>query len=120
MSQRVTGEMVKEIIDTTLTADEIHPFIQAATLIVDQLTELSYTEDLQREIERWLSAHFVAIRDARTTSVGFGDATASFEGKTGMGLEHTRYGQQAMILDFKGRLAQIMARRRPAEVKTIA
>lgn len=118
MATRATEAMVKEIIDTDLTAEQVTPFLIAAnTMVTDLLTGESYTTLTLKEIERWLAAHFVAVRDPQITKEKIGDAQADYEGKTGMGLQSTRYGQQVMILEHHGILAT--SGKRPAEVKTL-
>lgn len=109
MANRCTGVEVKEIIDTTLTEVQITPFITAANLTVTDIlggsTVLSAAQ--LKEIERWLAAHFVAIRDPRISAEKTADAGATYHGKTAMGLDHTPYGQQAKMLDTTGALANI-------------
>lgn len=110
MSSRVVGSEVKEIIDTELTDDQVEPFIQAATLLVDSY--LSNKTDLStamlKEIERWLAAHFIASSvDPREQVVRVGTIEVNLEGTTGQGLFFSRYGQQAMLLDVTGTLKRL-------------
>lgn len=105
---RVTDDQVKEIIKTTL--EDVTPFIKTAnTLINDVLAEdiedgnVSAAELIQ--IELWLSAHFVAIREPRAMSRSTGESSVKYHGQTGKGLESTPYGQQVMIIDSTGKLA---------------
>lgn len=104
MADRVTGAEVKEIFDTDLTAAELAPFITAANLTVTKLvganTDLSDAQ--KKEIERWLSAHFAAIRDQIEVSKVVGAAQTKFQGKTEMGLDFTSYGQMVKVLDTSG------------------
>lgn len=121
MTARASEAMVKDIIDTDLTNEQIAPFLAAAnTMVTDLLLDESYSTSTLKEIERWLAAHFVAVRDPQVTQEKIGDVQATYEGKTGMGLKSTRYGQQAMMLDHHGILARVAAGKRPAEVKTIS
>ena len=110
---RVTPAEVKEIIDTSLTGDELNPFINAANnLIQSKLLNLGLgTQDLI-EIEKWLSAHFVAIYDPRveSESVG-GEWQTKYQGKTDMGLKSTTYGQMALTLDWTSTLATLGLKR---------
>ena len=118
---RATEAEVKEIIDTELTDEQVTPFLRAANLLVTEvLSDEGYGTSLLAEIERWLAAHFVAIRDPRISKEKIGDADATYQGKTGLGLNHTSYGQQVMILDVHGKLAEIAESKGPAEVKAIA
>lgn len=117
---RVTEAEVKKIISTTLTDEEVTPFLSSANvLITDVLTDEGYGDATLKEIEKWLAAHFVAIRDPQVAKEKIGDVDAAYQGKTGLGLNHTSYGQQVMILDHHGKLAEIAQSKGPAEVKTI-
>ena len=66
-------------------------------------------DDLLTEIEKWVAAHFVAsTREQQASEVGAGDGVEStFQGKTGMGLTATFYGQNAVSLDTSGVLANL-------------
>jgi len=120
MSFRATEIEVKEIIDTTLTDEEITPFLKAANqLITDLVSDVGYSSGTLREIERWLAAHFVAVRDPRVAKEKIGQAQADYHGKSGMALDFSPYGQQVMVLEHKGRIAAAMKAKRPAEVKAI-
>lgn len=118
---RVTGAEVLEIFDTTLLASELTPFITAANLIVtDVLADAEYSDALEKEIERWLSAHLAAIRDPRVKQESYGSgASQGFHGGSSEGLGHTPYGQQVLILDYKGYFAAIQNTRRRAELKAL-
>lgn len=117
---RATEAEVKEIIDTTLTDEQVKPFLTAANLLVtDVLSKEGYGDAILKEIERWLAAHFVAIRDPQMAKEKIGDVNATYHGKSGLGLNHTPYGQQVMILDHHGKLAEISSSKGPAEVKVI-
>ena len=118
---RATNAEVKELIDTDLTEEQINPFLEDANLLVSAVCgSEGYSNDLMKRIECWLAAHFVAIRDPRIAKEKIGDADATYQGKTGLGLQHTSYGQQVMILDHHGKLAEVSEARKPAELKVIA
>ncbi len=106
---RVTDAEVKEIITTSITTTA---HITAANLLVtEHLASKNISDALLKEIERWLAAHFVAMTDPREheVSVGTYEARAVFEGRTAMGLDHSRYGQQVKLLDPSGTLMNIGA-----------
>lgn len=107
MADRVTQAEVLAIIDTD-TAD-ISAFITAANLLVTaKLADEDLGDDLLKEIERWLSAHFVCALDPRSKAEKIGDASVTYENaSTGEGLKSTRYGQQVLLLDTSGTLAQL-------------
>ena len=106
-NRRVTSDEVLEIIDTDLT--NITPFISAANIIVtDRLGSAGIGSELLKEIERWLAAHFLAVREPNVKSETVGGASATYETSVlGKRLEGTSYGQQVLILDPTGSLAQL-------------
>ena len=105
----VTEEEVHEIIDIDSSVTSIDPFITVAHLIVENVIGSSpiMTNEMLKEVERWLSAHFVCIRDPRATSEGANGLSISYEGQPGKFLQSTRYGQQACLLDLSGSLANL-------------
>ena len=118
---RATEAEVLQIIDTTLTSEEVTPFLSAANLLVSSIcVDVGYSDDLLEEVERWLTAHLIAVRDPRVSKEKIGDANVEYHGRSGLGLDHTPYGQQVKILEYQGKLAELDTKKRPAEVKTIA
>ncbi len=106
MSARVTDAEVREIIDIDVSITNITPFITIANLLVtDKLSDSGLSVEMLKEIERWLSAHFVAIRDPRVKSESIGGISTSYRGTTGEGLKSTLYGQQVIMFDTTGTLA---------------
>ena len=113
---RVTGSDVKEIIDTDL--DDVDAYISAAEEIVTaRLGDSTVLGTSQlKEIERWLTAHLIAMsnrdRGARDVDAeGTLDAKVTYAGKTGMGLNATRYGQMVLALDTTGKMASSGSKR---------
>ena len=101
---RVQTADVKKIIATELV--DLSVFIQTATVQVDEIAALgTLSAAVLKEIERWLAAHYAAMRVRQDVKVTMGDASHTYAGKTGMGLQSTRYGQQAVLLDTSGTLA---------------
>lgn len=114
---RCTGVEVKEILDTVLTEDEVIPFITAANLVVtDMLSSSSLSTAMLKEIEKWLAAHFVAIRDPRISRENTEEVSATYHGKSDMGLDHTPYGQQVRLLDTTGAMTNLGKRKASVEV----
>lgn len=94
---RVTATEVKEILSTTLTDDQVLPFIISANILVTNYCTGTAAE--KKETERWLAAHFLALREDDFQSKSIGGASASRRNiPLGEGLKSTRYGQHAMIL----------------------
>lgn len=105
---RTTQSAVSLIIeiDPSVNGGDITPFIETASSLVDDVcAPLAYSDTKLELIERWLTAHFYSVRDARTVSETVGPIAAKYEGQTALYLAHTRYGQQALMLDYKGGLA---------------
>lgn len=105
---RTTAELVEGIIEVDSTIP-VTPFIEAANAIVTRVLA-SFTEyndeDLEL-IERWLSAHFYAIRDPRVTSESAAGLGQSFQHREGLIFQSTQFGQMALVLDTSGRLAAL-------------
>jgi len=104
---RVSSSEVQEIVSNpnsvTLTA-----FITAANILVTKvLGDSGLDADHLKEIERWLAAHFFCVRDPRAAAKGVSNSSVTFQGKTDLGLKHTSYGQQVLILDTTGKLAEL-------------
>lgn len=91
------------------TSIPIDPFITTANLMVDWLdskdTDSELSDALLLEIETYLAAHFYTLKDQRMSFQMTGAASASYQGKFGMGLHLTDYGQMAMVLDVTNNLA---------------
>lgn len=117
---RTTGTLVAGIIEVDPAVD-LTPFIMTATVLTTTACGgHGYSDDgvnSQMEIiERWLAAHFYAIRDTQLTFAKAGTANVGFQTKLGLGLRLTSWGQQALILDTSGSLAAI---ENSAEVKKV-
>jgi len=108
---RTTYAAVIKIIesDVTITTD-MGPFIETANMLITKVcTDYDETVDLiQLElIERWLSAHFYAIRDQRRDTEKAGPVSEKVQYKVDLHLDQTIYGQQAMLLDTSLALAAL-------------
>ncbi len=99
---RVTDDEVKAIIATDL---DTNAFIETATLIVDdQLSSRGFSVSRLKQIELYLAAHFTTLRERQLVSEKFGNAAETYQGKTGMNLQSSNYGQTAIVLDISGSL----------------
>lgn len=120
MANRVTEAEVRMIceVDTAITGATFDVFISAANILVNGIVGLPAAT--LKEIERWLSAHFVSIRDQRVSSESAG-VSQSFQVSLGLNLQVTMYGQQALMLDTTGYLLRksLSKGARPASLKTI-
>lgn len=85
-------------------------FIDYASILVDDHCTgvngptIPYSDAKLELIERWLSAHAWTNFDPRTVEEETGDAQGKFEGKFGLFLNSSRYGQHAIFLDDNGGL----------------
>ena len=113
MALRVTPAEVKQIYvyDTAIVDLEANVFITAANLLVNIVNTtggITATATL-KEIERWLSAHFICIRDPQASSEKAGSVAQSLQQKVDLHFNQTRYGQMALLLDTSGTLAALQA-----------
>lgn len=114
MPLRTTSELVAGIIEVDVTIP-LDPFIEAASALVDEvcvdgyvvLFDVPYSDTKLELIERWLSAHFYAVRDPRAKSESVGPISETKESDTGLNLLSSKYGQMAMTLDTRGGLAAL-------------
>lgn len=106
---RTTDVKVREIIPVPASVDSLEAYRDVASLLVANVIEANHPDELEEEhleeIERWLSAHFVAIRYTRTSQEQIGDVSENYQHKVDLDLRCTMYGQQAMLLDTTGSLA---------------
>lgn len=125
---RTTGEQVAAIIETE---EEISltPFIEVANAVVTEIcagklrsdgVTLYYDATRLELIERWLSAHFYAIRDMRRASESVSTVREVFQYKVGLHFDVTVYGQQAMLLDTAGGLASLQAQVQSGKPRVVA
>ena len=113
MTVRVSAEEVKEIIDASLSDSAIEAYIGAANLTVTgYLGGTTLSDDVLKEIERWLSAHLIACtRERQVDKEQVGQASVTYSGKSDMGLDATLWGQQCILLDTTGTLVSIVGKR---------
>lgn len=105
MAFRTTAIAVGKIIEVDASID-LDPFIETANALVTELCVPSgYNAARLELIERWLSAHFYAVRESRAASEGAGAVSVSYQNAVDLDLKCTMYGQQAMLLDTAGGLA---------------
>ena len=108
---RTTATEVGQIIDVgDLTEAEVNAFISGANALVSEVigSDTTLTDTLKAEIERWLAAHLMAATRRRQLVSGqAGSAKAVYQGKTGMGLESTLYGQAVMTMDSTGKFSSL-------------
>ena len=108
---RVTAAEVKLIIETDLPDATVDAFIDSATKMVDLylLDAECHTTDSLKQVELWLSADMLSVRDKALSSEKLGDAqdTQRAPGVLLKGLESSYWGQKALSFDCSGILADI-------------
>jgi hypothetical protein len=104
MSYRNTESEIKAIIEVSSTVTSLAPFMDMAKLVVDEeLVGTGMSDARLKIIEGLLSAHFLAATiDPRSGGGGAGGVSESLLISTGVRLDSTSYGQQAIVLDTSG------------------
>jgi len=106
---RVTDEEVKSIISLNVLTDTT-PFIGTAHVFVNEyLLSSGQSEDVLKEIEKYIAAHLVALHpdERQLESQKIGEAEDKYSGDFGKLLDFTQYGQFAKSLDASGILVNI-------------
>lgn len=114
---------VKVLFDTSLTDDQIDRMLDFAedmlVSYVDPSANPKVTPSLRSDLADWIAAHFCAVIDRGDAQIAVGGVRLVKEGKTGMGLRFTQYGQQAIILDPTNNLSRA-GRMQTRELKWVA
>jgi hypothetical protein len=116
MSVRTTEGNVQGILGNHYdNATSLVPFIDTASSLVDDIALLDSSISATRLelIERWLAAHYYEHADQITQSRSTGGASGQFQGRTDMGFDSTKYGQEAKRLDSSGMLVNLDQPLRP-------
>jgi len=112
---RVVAADITAIMDVDSSITDLTPFITMGNLLVDStLSNQGLSESLLTEIEKNVVAHLICSRDPRAAEERAGtggEIQVKYTGKWGEGLKSTPYGQNAMLLDPTGRLANRGAKR---------
>ena len=86
------------------TASQLIDLTSALCLKVDGVTAYYTTAQLEL-IERWLAAHFYAVENNQLAEDKVDVISETYQFKVGLNLNCTEYGQQALLLDVCGALA---------------
>jgi hypothetical protein len=118
MATRVTASEVLAIMDSALAESDISAFLISANVFVTNNLESSgLSESVLKEIERWVTAHMVAItKERQSKDEGAGTAYIKYTGQWGEGLLQTSYGQMAINLDSSGILANLANNKMKASI----
>jgi len=76
----------------------------------------SFDSDELRYIEALLAAHAYGLSDQFVTSESTDGASATYQGQTGMGLQASKFGQTALIMDHSGCLKALTEGNRASAV----
>lgn len=106
---RPTDNAVAELLGEWYNDDTLTPWIDSAESIVDDVCidsdDYTYTDGKLELIKRWLSAHCYCILSPQAKFKSAGKVQKSTDSKVDLGLNQTRYGQTAMLMDTNGLLA---------------
>jgi hypothetical protein len=108
MGYRVQPEEVLIIMnDVSYSDDIVNAYIAGANATVNEVLEgQGLSADVMKEIERWLSAHLIALtRERVSVKEEAGTAKIQYSDIYGKGLEATDYGQMVLTLDTTGNMA---------------
>ena len=110
MAERVIDEEVRKVLgdvnyDTQMGIETAH------ILVDEQLLGKGLSAPMLRQIELYLAAHFASIMytDGTLATQEVGEARERYHNIYKQGLQSTRYGQQAILLDTTGTLADLSA-----------
>jgi hypothetical protein len=101
---RTTDTEVKKIISLNSVTDTT-PFIDTANLLVTKhLGNSGLSADELTQIEKYLTAHLLTLHndERQLKSQKLGDATDTYAGGFGKGLEFSQFGQMVLMLDSTG------------------
>ena len=79
-----------------------------ANCLVDSIPEIEADcgIDKANAVAKYLAAHFITIRDPRQKAQSTLEASDTFESDTDLGLDSSRYGQTAKLMDCTGILSK--------------
>lgn len=106
---RVSASEVTTNFNTDLTDAEIDAWVNTATELVDDIANEDSSIDSTRlnQIELALTRHFASAQDPRVERDSVGGSSARYQVHVGERLLSTAYGQQAVMLDPTGILADL-------------
>lgn len=112
MTARVTNADVAKILPAEFVNDDFATFIASANLLVnEELASAGLSAARLTQIELYLSAHFaiITLEKGGLTRQKIGESEDFFQTwtNTAVGLNATRYGQQATTMDTSGKLAAL-------------
>jgi hypothetical protein len=112
MTVRTNAADVQAIMATSLSEAQITPYITDANALVNAiLGEEELSDALMETIEKWTTAHLIAMTKSRQPQYKkIGDGAESYP-KLGLNMQSTTYGQTALAFDTSGKLANVGKKR---------
>ena len=106
---RIIADDVKAVLETSLGNEEILIYINTANnLVTTHLGDSGLGATSLKDIERYLAAHLIATtRERMSKAAKLGDASVTYLGEFGKGLDSTPYGQMVKTLDTTGTLGNL-------------
>lgn len=111
---RATEADVKAIIDTSLTEEEISPFLATANVLVNRAVRMgggTYDADELRETECWCAAWLLASRDPRVKSETIGDGQWSYDVQS--------YWDKVTLIDPTGQMAAMKEAKASVDIQVL-
>lgn len=107
MAVRTNDMLIGQLLDIVITViTNSTQFIQTANTLVTKFCSTdNYTVAELTQIETWLAAHFISVKQKIAREEKVDELTDRFEGVTKMHLQSSLYGQTAMTLDWAGGLS---------------
>lgn len=121
---RVSESEVEAILPAGLAGNDLETFIDTANLLVnEELASSGLSADRLKQVELYLAAHFaiVTLERGGLTRQKIGESEDFYQSwtNTELGLQSTRYGQQASMLDTSGKLAALAKGTLRAEFRVV-
>lgn len=112
MAWRITDEeQVRSIMDGVEDTESLAPFIDMGTELVNDLesedSDGELSDAVLLQIEILVSAHYAEMLHHQFSSHSELGASGKFQGQFDKGLESTKYGQNALLLDKTGYLREL-------------
>lgn len=111
---RTTTTAVDELLGVNYDGEtSLTPYVAMATALIDRVVVcaatrgLTLTSDEAELLERNMAAHFYSSMDPLYSSKSTAGASGSFMWQGGQGLDGSRYGQAAKLLDRSGCLTAL-------------
>ena len=103
---RASVAAVDELFESDLDDATLQSWLEIAATHVDDIAaaDASVSSARLEQIETLLAAHLASAQDQRLESGERQSASVTYQGETGMGIQGTKYGQQAAALDPTGTL----------------